>query len=51
VKSVTTAEYEVGKVFAPRPQHSALSLDKIISLGFQPADAMSELQQYLSTLN
>jgi dTDP-4-dehydrorhamnose reductase len=51
VKSVTTAEYEVGKVFAPRPQNSVLSLDKIISLGFQPADAMSELQQYLSTLN
>jgi dTDP-4-dehydrorhamnose 3,5-epimerase len=51
VKNVTTAEYGAGKTLAPRPRHSVLSLDKIISCGFRPADAMSELEKYLSTLN
>ena len=48
VKSVTTAEYAAGKSLAPRPEHSVLSLDKIISSGFRPADAMTQLQEYLS---
>jgi dTDP-4-dehydrorhamnose 3,5-epimerase/reductase len=51
VQNVTTAEYTVGKALAPRPRHSVLSLEKIISSGFQPEDAMSQLQVYLSTLN
>jgi len=51
VRSVTTAEYTVGKTLAPRPRHSVLSLEKIIRSGFQPADAMSQLQAYLATLN
>jgi dTDP-4-dehydrorhamnose reductase len=51
VQSVTTAEYAAGKALAPRPRHSMLSLDKIISSGFRPADAMSQLHEYLSTLN
>jgi hypothetical protein len=50
VKSVTTAEYAAGKSLAPRPEHSALSLVKIISSGFRPADAMTQLQEYLSSL-
>jgi dTDP-4-dehydrorhamnose 3,5-epimerase/reductase len=50
VKSVTTAEYAAGKSLAPRPEHSVLSLDKIISSGFRPADAMTQLQEYLSSL-
>jgi dTDP-4-dehydrorhamnose 3,5-epimerase/reductase len=49
VKSVTTAEYAAGKSLAPRPQHSVLSLDKIISSGFRPADAMTQLEAYLSS--
>jgi len=49
VKNVTTVEYAAGKSLAPRPQHSVLSLDKIISSGFRPADAMSQLQAYLSS--
>jgi dTDP-4-dehydrorhamnose 3,5-epimerase/reductase len=49
VKSVTTAEYGAGKALAPRPRHSVLSLEKIIRSGFRPADAMSQLQKYLST--
>ena len=49
VKSVTTTEYAAGKSLAPRPRHSTLSLDKIIRAGFQPADAMTRLQEYLST--
>ena len=48
VRSVTTAEYAAGKSLAPRPQHSVLNLDKIISSGFQPADAMTQLQAYVS---
>jgi dTDP-4-dehydrorhamnose 3,5-epimerase/reductase len=47
---VTTAEYAAGNAIAPRPRHSMLSLDKIISSGFRPADAMSQLREYLSTL-
>ena len=50
VKSVTTAEYAAGKSLAPRPKHSVLGLDKIISSGFRPADAMTQLQEYLSSL-
>jgi dTDP-4-dehydrorhamnose 3,5-epimerase/reductase len=50
VKSVTTAEYAAGKSLAPRPRHSVLSLDKIISAGFRPADALTQLQVYLSHL-
>jgi dTDP-4-dehydrorhamnose 3,5-epimerase len=51
VQTVTTAAYAAGKALAPRPRHSMLSLDKIISSGFRPADAMSQLHEYLSTLN
>jgi dTDP-4-dehydrorhamnose reductase len=51
VESVTTAQYVTGRALAPRPRHSVLSLDKIISCGFRPTDARSELQKYLSALN
>ena len=50
ITSVPTAEYTAGKSLAPRPRHSTLSLDKIVSAGFRPADAMSQLQKYLSSL-
>jgi dTDP-4-dehydrorhamnose reductase len=50
VSGVTTAEYAAGKSLAPRPRNSVLSLDKIISSGFQPADATTELQAYLSRM-
>jgi dTDP-4-dehydrorhamnose 3,5-epimerase/reductase len=50
VRGVTTAEYGAGKLLAPRPRHSLLSLDKIIGSGFQPTDAMTHLHAYLSTL-
>jgi dTDP-4-dehydrorhamnose 3,5-epimerase/reductase len=49
VKNVTTAEYAAGKSLAPRPEHSVLDLDKIISSGFRPADAMTQLRDYLSS--
>jgi dTDP-4-dehydrorhamnose reductase/dTDP-4-dehydrorhamnose 3,5-epimerase len=51
VRSVTTAEYAAGKSLAPRPRHSVLSLDKISRSGFQPADAMTQLRDYLSDLH
>jgi dTDP-4-dehydrorhamnose 3,5-epimerase/reductase len=50
VRRVTTAEYAAGKSLAPRPRHSVLDLDKIISSGFQPTGAMSQLRSYLSSL-
>jgi dTDP-4-dehydrorhamnose 3,5-epimerase/reductase len=51
VRRVTTAEYAAAKSLAPRPRHSILSLDKIISAGFRPADAMTQLREYLSGLS
>ncbi|HEX7211126.1 MAG TPA: bifunctional dTDP-4-dehydrorhamnose 3,5-epimerase family protein/NAD(P)-dependent oxidoreductase [Propionibacteriaceae bacterium] len=48
VSGVTTTEYGAGKSLAPRPRNSMLSLDKIIGSGFQPADAMTELETYLA---
>jgi dTDP-4-dehydrorhamnose reductase len=50
VKNVTTKEYAAGKSLAPRPRHSVLDLNKIIATGFQPADAMTELDRYLAQL-
>jgi dTDP-4-dehydrorhamnose 3,5-epimerase len=51
VKSVTTAEYGAGKSLAPRPRHSLLSLDKIISSGFRPTDAKTQLRSCLVSLD
>ena len=50
VKDVTTEQYAAGKDLARRPSHSALNLDKIIATGFEPADAMTELDRYLGML-
>jgi dTDP-4-dehydrorhamnose 3,5-epimerase/reductase len=50
VRSISTAGYAAGKSLAPRPQHSVLSLDKIIRSGFRPPNAMTQLQAYLSSL-
>lgn len=50
VKRVTTQAYGDGKSMAPRPRHSTLSLDKIISTGFQPVDAATSLTAYLDAL-
>ena len=48
VTELTTAEYGRGKSLAPRPQHSVLSLDKIIDAGFRPAEASAQLAAYLT---
>jgi len=50
VTDLTTAEYREGKSLAPRPQHSLLSLDKIIDAGFRPAEASPQLSAYLAGL-
>ncbi len=50
VGSVSTAEYGAGKDLAPRPQHSALSLAKIRSTGFEPAEVVDQLSAYLRAL-
>jgi dTDP-4-dehydrorhamnose reductase len=50
VKNVTTEQYAAGKDLAPRPSHSALNLEKIIATGFEPANAMTELDRYLGML-
>lgn len=50
VTPVTTAAYGAGKTLAPRPQHSALVLDKIRATGFEPAPALDLLEHYLTAL-
>ncbi|WP_210649323.1 bifunctional dTDP-4-dehydrorhamnose 3,5-epimerase family protein/NAD(P)-dependent oxidoreductase [Nocardioides sp. SYSU D00065] len=53
VTATTTEAYAEGvlaqgKPFAPRPLGSAMSLAKIRATGFEPEDAMSALERYLS---
>ena len=48
VAGVTTDEYFAGKTGAPRPRNSALTLDKIESVGFAPRDHFVALDDYLS---
>jgi dTDP-4-dehydrorhamnose 3,5-epimerase len=50
VRPVTTEEYAAGRVIAPRPSHSVLSLAKLESTGFEPADASRALRDYVATL-
>jgi dTDP-4-dehydrorhamnose 3,5-epimerase len=50
ITGVSTEQYAAGKDLAPRPRHSMLKLDKIIATGFQPADAVTELERYLGQL-
>ena len=50
VSGTTAAAYAAGKSLAPRPRHSMLSLKKISATGFQPADALEALRQYLSAV-
>ena len=47
VTPVSTEEYAVGGVRAPRPPWSTLSLEKIRSTGFEPRDAGESLSDYL----
>jgi dTDP-4-dehydrorhamnose 3,5-epimerase len=49
VSGVSTAEYFAGKVAAPRPLHSALALEKLLSTGFEPRDWRVALSSYLAT--
>lgn len=49
VTPVSTADYYAGKDFiAPRPERSALSLDKIRATGFVPRDQDEALRAYLA---
>jgi dTDP-4-dehydrorhamnose 3,5-epimerase len=53
VSGTSTAAYAdsvraQGNPFAPRPLHSAMSLEKIRATGFEPEDAMVALDRYLS---
>ena len=51
VTPVTTEEYYAGQEgIAPRPLSSALDLSKIESAGFTPADSMTRLERYVSSL-
>lgn len=49
---VSTSEYYAGASgpIAPRPRHSALSLDKLAATGFVPRDWEEELAEYLEEL-
>ena len=46
VTDVSTEEYAEGKELAPRPRHSALSLEKIRATGFEPEDVLVALTRY-----
>jgi dTDP-4-dehydrorhamnose 3,5-epimerase len=50
VSRTDTAAFTAGKVTAPRPRHSTLSLDKIKAAGFQPTDGATGLRHYLDSL-
>ncbi len=51
VRAVSTAHYLAGKQgIAPRPAHSALTLDRITSAGFRPRPADEALADYLARL-
>jgi dTDP-4-dehydrorhamnose 3,5-epimerase len=50
VLAVTTGEYAADRPSAPRPSSSVLSLAKLESTGFEPADAAEMLRDYLATL-
>lgn len=47
VTGVSTQEYAAGKDMAPRPMHSTLSLSKLTSTGYAPADQLDVLRRYL----
>jgi dTDP-4-dehydrorhamnose 3,5-epimerase len=47
VAGVSTADYSAGKDLAPRPARSSLALDKIRATGFEPANALVQLERYL----
>lgn len=47
VSAQSTADHFGDRVAASRPRHSALRLDKLKSVGFEPAPAMDVLRNYL----
>lgn len=48
VTPVSTATYTAGRQTAPRPEHSALSLERIGATGFAPRPAEESLRSYLA---
>jgi dTDP-4-dehydrorhamnose 3,5-epimerase len=51
VSPVTTSDYSAGQQHvSPRPEHSALALDKIRATGFQPALMDDRLREYVASL-
>jgi dTDP-4-dehydrorhamnose 3,5-epimerase len=52
VEPISTAEYnaaQAGKLIAPRPEHSALDLGKMMGTGYVPRDWEDELREYCRT--
>lgn len=50
VTGITTQEYALGKLLAPRPRHSALDLTRIKATGFVPAEMGERLRAYVASL-
>lgn len=48
VNPITTEQYAAGKSLSPRPASSTMSLDKIRATGFEPLDATTALDAYLT---
>jgi dTDP-4-dehydrorhamnose 3,5-epimerase len=51
VTGLSTEQYSADKLTAPRPQHSALSLDRIKAAGFAPANSAERLVVYLADIS
>ena len=49
ITPVSTEEYAAGRILAPRPRHSVLSLAKLEATGFVPTDALESLASYVRT--
>lgn len=48
VSGTSTAAYGAGRKLAPRPRHSTLDLTRLRRTGFEPEDARTALERYLS---
>lgn len=48
VSPTSTEQWAAGKLVSPRPQHSALALDKVKAAGFTPPAASERLRAYLA---
>ena len=49
VREISSEQYAAGRVVAPRPRSSVLSLSRLEATGFRPRDAREALGDYCSS--